>query len=155
MTDAYPLAALLALREREEEAARAALAAALAGEDRARRERDTRRVSRDELARRASAGGARPRERESGATLQAAAGYAERLRRELAAAHAALATAEEALAAAGEGVAAARAGLAEASAAREAIARHRAAWEDSRRLARERAEEAAQDDLAAARARER
>ncbi|WP_242373203.1 hypothetical protein, partial [Anaeromyxobacter sp. SG26] len=82
MTDAYPLAALLGLREREEEAARAALAAALAEEGRARRERDEQRALLDDVSRRASASGVPTGVAAPAATLQTAAGHSARLRRE-------------------------------------------------------------------------
>jgi flagellar export protein FliJ len=144
--DGATAATLLALRERDEETAQAALAAALAAEDRARRARDRLRAARDTAERRALAGVDRDAEDALAASLQGRAGYETRLRREEAAASAALS-------AAGKGVAAARAALAVASSAREAIARHRAAWEEARRRTQARAEDAVGDDLAASRAR--
>ena len=141
----YPLATLLALRERDEEAAQAALAAALVAEDRARRARDRLRAAQDAAERRALADVGPDAEDALAASLQGWAGYETRLRREEEAARAVLS-------AAGKGVAAARAALAAASSAREAIARHRSAWEEARRQTHGRAEDAASDDLAAARA---
>lgn len=145
MTDGYPLAAVLALRERDEAAARAALAEALGAEERARRRRDRLRAAVEEAAAPRAPCDARDREPTAGA-LAATAGWSARVRRDARAA-------EEALVAAAGGVAAARTSLAGASAARQAIARHREAWEEGRLSARERAEDAALDDLAAARAR--
>jgi hypothetical protein len=147
----YPLAALLALREQELEAARATLAAAHAAEVETRR-------TRDDLARAAAALAARCDGLVGGApaldaaALQEAARFAARLRREATDAREALALADERLAEAVAVVAEARAAVASADRAREVIGRHRQAWEGARRRASERRDDAAQDDLAAARA---
>ena len=146
MTDGYPLAAVLSLRERDEAAAEAVLAEALAAEERARRSRDRLRAALEEAAAPRAPRDARDRQPSAGA-LAATAGWTARLRRDERAA-------EEALVAAAGAVAAARTSLAGASAARQAIARHREAWDEARLGARERAEDAALDDLAAARARD-
>jgi flagellar export protein FliJ len=147
VTDGYPLAAVLALRERDEAAAQAVLAEALAAEERARRSRDRLRAALEGAAAAPRATrDARDLQPSAGA-LAATAGWTARVRRDERAA-------EEALAAAVGAVAAARTSLAGASAARQAIARHREAWEKGRLSARERAEDAALDDLASARARD-
>lgn len=148
MTEGYPLATLLALRERAEEAARAALAAALSAEDRARCARNRLRADRETVERSALTGAGRTAEDATAAALQGQSEYQTRLRREEAGAIAALSDA-------GRRVATARAALAVASSAREEIALHHAAWEEARRRRQERAEDATGDDLAAARARAR
>lgn len=149
----FPLAGLLALREREEATARLALARALAEEDvlGAAREAAVRRVE----AHRAWL------EREAGAPLVCAglvaaglrerAAFAARLRRDVAALEGLVRDAEEATRAAEAETGNRRAALAAARGAVRSLERHRDRWRGERERARERREEAAAEDLVSAR----
>jgi SWI/SNF-related matrix-associated actin-dependent regulator 1 of chromatin subfamily A len=142
----YPLEALLALRRRAEDAARADLAAGLAAEASARERREV-----------AGAALAAHRARTPGVTgaaeagvLQLAALHAARHRREEAALAATLA-AEEARAAATEAsLRERRRALSRARAALRSVERHRDGWEAEERRRRERAEDDAREDAAQA-----
>jgi hypothetical protein len=144
----YPLAALLRVRAREAEAAAAVLARALRAEAEARRTAEGAAAERDALARRRL----RPAlPGPAAAALQGAARFDERIRGELARAGERARAAAEALRETCERVSAARAELARAGRAQDAVERHRERWEALRARARERAEDAATDELAAAR----
>jgi flagellar biosynthesis chaperone FliJ len=146
---AYPLEALLELRTRAEDDAKAALERARSQVDEATRAHAARvgelAAAREGRARaEAGIGGA------SAAALQAAAAHAARLREREATAVTRLGAAEAARAAA-EGTAREReATLFVARRDRRAIALHRERWESARRRARASAEDAAQDDVASA-----
>jgi hypothetical protein len=150
----YPLAAVLALRQRRELDARAALAAALLGEARAAAEREARvRTAGSHRARLAAAEEAVAPEGAGGAAgaLRARARFAERLRREAARRAGAIADADRALDAARAASGASRAALGAARAAVAALERHREGWRLEGRRRAERAEEAAADELVSAR----
>jgi flagellar export protein FliJ len=144
----YPLAALLRVRAREAEAAAAVLAGALRSEAEAGAVVEEHARERDRLLlRRAHA----PAASGAASALQAEARFDAWLRREILAAAGRVTAACEELARARARVSAARAELARAGRARDGVERHRARWEALRRSARERAEDAVTDDLAAAR----
>lgn len=148
----YPLAAVLALRAREEAVARGDLARAFAAEAAAER-------ARLGPASRAAAGAASLAGAEAAlaagsgdaGALRARARFAGRLREEAGALAAEVARAEVALAAARGEVEARRAALAVARGALRALERHRDAWRLERSRRRERAEEAAVEDAVSGR----
>ncbi|WP_242394055.1 YscO family type III secretion system apparatus protein [Anaeromyxobacter oryzisoli] len=151
MSGRWPLEALRGLREREEEGARAALAAACADERTAAAER----VARADAVAGWRAARARAERDPGGSPLRVDALAARdrrcaALRRRELDAGAVLAEAERRVEAAKADVTRARAALYTARRALEVLERHRAAWDGARRRERERAAEAAQDDRAQA-----
>lgn len=151
----YPLASVQALRDREEEAARSALAAAIeqhtgaverreaADRRRAEHERTTELVQRDEAARDVAG-------RSVAETLTAQA-YLGRRKRELAAITSEITSLRGEEAKRARDVEAARAALAQARAEVEALAKHRKGWEAEHAKVLERREEAELDDRASRR----
>lgn len=148
----WALGTVLAVREREQGAARAALARALALERRAEEERSA-------IAARVAAHAVRVAEAGShvvdvmacAEALRARGSFAGRLREEEAALVAALAGAERALAEASGAAAACRAALAEVRGAVRALERHREGWRAERARGIERREEEAAEDFVSAR----
>ncbi len=150
----YPLAALLALRERTEVSARLDLAQALAEEERERAERDAAAARaerhRARHAREAAALVAGPALGSAGG-LAARVAFAERLRREAAVLGEASGRAEVGLARAEGETEARRAALADARRALRALERHREGWRAAGKRRHERREDSAADDLVSAR----
>jgi hypothetical protein len=146
----YPLASLLAVRERALDAARRALHDALSVE---RAALVCAAAAADALraARARAAAHVRPAGPDGGA-LHAHDRYRARLAAELSREAEAAAAHEERARRATEAARRARLDHAEADRAREVVARHRAAWERARSAARDRAEDLASEDLVTARA---
>lgn len=149
----YPLAVVLALREREEALAQAAVARALSEEIRRGTLRDV--VAARAAAQRARLHHARATPVQAGAPaaeLRERAAFQDRLRADAGALGAELGEAEAALADARAGSERCRAALARAHAAVRALERHREAWQAAARLRRDRRAEAAAEDVTAGRA---
>ena len=149
----HPLAALFALREREDARARLELARALAAEDALGAVRNAAveraEANRASLEREASA--ALTRGGLAAAGLQERAAFARRLRRDAAVLAEEVGEAEGALRRAEAETEACRAALMEARRAVRAVERHRDRWRDERVRARGRREEDAAEELVSAR----
>lgn len=148
---AYPLASLLALRGREEAAARLDVARALAAEDVARAARAAAHASVEERRARLARAARGPGSGEGAGAFAARASFTRRLRGELAALEIEARRAGEAVARARVETDGRREDLANAHRAVRTLERHLRSWRAETFRERDRREEAAADDVVSAR----